>query len=36
MDRYKTTDINRRALEVLTAGEQFGHPMTAPPYAAER
>ncbi len=31
MDRYKTTDINRRALEVLTAGEEFGHPMMAPP-----
>ena len=31
MDQYKTTDINRRAVEVLTAGEQFGHPMMAPP-----
>ncbi len=31
MDQYKTTDINRRAVEVLTAGEEFGHPMMAPP-----
>ncbi|MGE5303321.1 MAG: tripartite tricarboxylate transporter substrate-binding protein [Alphaproteobacteria bacterium] len=31
MDQYKTTDINRRAMEVLTAGEGFGHPMMAPP-----
>ncbi len=31
MDQYKTTDMNRRAMEVLTAGEQFGHPMMAPP-----
>lgn len=31
MDRYKTNDINRRAMEVLAAGEGFGHPMMAPP-----
>src|SRR5215208_2302822 len=31
MDQYKTTDINRRAIEVLTGGEEFGHPMMAPP-----
>jgi tripartite-type tricarboxylate transporter receptor subunit TctC len=31
MDQYKTTDISRRAVEVLTAGEEFGHPMMAPP-----
>jgi len=31
MDQHKTTDINRRAVEVLTAGEEFGHPMMAPP-----
>ena len=31
MDQYKTSDINRRAVEVLTAGEEFGHPMMAPP-----
>jgi tripartite-type tricarboxylate transporter receptor subunit TctC len=31
MDRYKTPEINRRAVEVLAAGEGFGHPMMAPP-----
>jgi len=31
MDRYKTPEVNRRAIEVLTAGEGFGHPMMAPP-----
>jgi len=31
MDRYKTKEMSRRALEVLTAGEGFGHPMMAPP-----
>lgn len=31
MDQYKTTNISRRAVEVLTAGEEFGHPMMAPP-----
>lgn len=31
MDQNKTADINRRAMEVLTAGEEFGHPMMAPP-----
>ena len=31
MDQHKTTEISRRAVEVLTAGEGFGHPMMAPP-----
>jgi tripartite-type tricarboxylate transporter receptor subunit TctC len=31
MDKYKTTEINRRSVEVLTGGEDFGHPMMAPP-----
>ncbi len=31
MDRYKTNEFNRRAMEVLVAGEGFGHPMMAPP-----
>jgi hypothetical protein len=31
MDQYKTTDISRRAVEVLTAGEEFGHPTMTPP-----
>lgn len=31
MDRYKTPEVNRRAMEVLAAGEGFGHPMMAPP-----
>ena len=31
MDQYKTAEISRRAIEVLTAGEEFGHPMMAPP-----
>jgi hypothetical protein len=31
MDRYKTPEINRRAVEVLAAGEGFGNPMMAPP-----
>jgi tripartite-type tricarboxylate transporter receptor subunit TctC len=31
MDRYKTPDISRRAVEVLALGEGFGHPMMAPP-----
>jgi tripartite-type tricarboxylate transporter receptor subunit TctC len=31
MDKYKATEINRRSVEVLTAGEDFGHPMMAPP-----
>ncbi|MBI4527512.1 MAG: hypothetical protein HY695_27265 [Deltaproteobacteria bacterium] len=31
MDRYKTGDLGRRLAGVLTAGENFGHPMIAPP-----
>jgi tripartite-type tricarboxylate transporter receptor subunit TctC len=31
MDRYKTPDLGRRLAGVLTAGEDFGHPMMAPP-----
>lgn len=31
MNQYKTAEINRRAVDVLTAGEDFGHPMMAPP-----
>jgi tripartite-type tricarboxylate transporter receptor subunit TctC len=31
MDRYKTPEISRRAVEVLALGEGFGHPMMAPP-----
>lgn len=31
MDQHKTTEVSRRAVEVLTAGEGFGHPMMAPP-----
>jgi putative tricarboxylic transport membrane protein len=31
MDRYKTPEIIRRAVEVLTLGDGFGHPMMAPP-----
>jgi tripartite-type tricarboxylate transporter receptor subunit TctC len=31
MERYKTPDISRRAVEVLALGEGFGHPMMAPP-----
>jgi tripartite-type tricarboxylate transporter receptor subunit TctC len=31
MDRYKTPEITRRAVEVLASGEGFGHPMMAPP-----
>jgi tripartite-type tricarboxylate transporter receptor subunit TctC len=31
MDRYKTADLGRRLATVLTAGENFGHPMIAPP-----
>ena len=31
MDRYGTREINRRLVQVLTAGEEFGHPMMAPP-----
>jgi tripartite-type tricarboxylate transporter receptor subunit TctC len=31
MDRYKTAELGRRLATVLTAGEDFGHPMIAPP-----
>jgi hypothetical protein len=31
MDRYKTPEVNRRAMEVFVAGEGFGHPMMVPP-----
>ena len=33
LDRYKTTEVGRRLASVLTAGENFGHPMIAPPGA---
>ena len=31
MDRYKTAEIGRQLATVLTAGEDFGHPVIAPP-----
>jgi tripartite-type tricarboxylate transporter receptor subunit TctC len=31
MDRYKTSELGRQLATVLTAGEEFGHPMIAPP-----
>ena len=31
MDRYETTERGRQLATVLTAGENFGHPMIAPP-----
>ncbi|MBI2088196.1 MAG: hypothetical protein HYT78_05545 [Deltaproteobacteria bacterium] len=31
MDQYKAPETSRRAVQVLTAGEEFGHPMMAPP-----
>jgi tripartite-type tricarboxylate transporter receptor subunit TctC len=31
MDRYAAHEVNRRLIQVLTAGEDFGHPMMAPP-----
>ena len=31
MDRYRTADLGRQLATVLTAGEEFGHPMIAPP-----
>jgi tripartite-type tricarboxylate transporter receptor subunit TctC len=31
MDRYKTSELGRQLATVLTAGENFGHPMLAPP-----
>jgi tripartite-type tricarboxylate transporter receptor subunit TctC len=37
MDRYKTPELGRQLATVLTAGEEFGHPMIAPPgLAADR
>jgi tripartite-type tricarboxylate transporter receptor subunit TctC len=37
MDRYKTAELGRQLATVLTAGEDFGHPMIAPPgISAER
>ena len=31
MDQYKAPELSRRAVQVLAAGEEFGHPMMAPP-----
>jgi tripartite-type tricarboxylate transporter receptor subunit TctC len=31
LDRYKTAELGRQLATVLTAGENFGHPMIAPP-----
>jgi tripartite-type tricarboxylate transporter receptor subunit TctC len=31
MDRHKTSELGRQLATVLTAGENFGHPMLAPP-----
>src|SRR5918992_79508 len=31
MDRYKTPEVGRQLATVLTAGENFGHPMIPPP-----
>jgi tripartite-type tricarboxylate transporter receptor subunit TctC len=31
MERYKTAELGRQLATVLTAGENFGHPMIAPP-----
>ena len=31
MERYKTPELGRQLATVLTAGEEFGHPMIAPP-----
>jgi tripartite-type tricarboxylate transporter receptor subunit TctC len=31
MERYKTAELRRQLATVLTAGENFGHPMIAPP-----
>jgi tripartite-type tricarboxylate transporter receptor subunit TctC len=31
MDRYKTAELGRQLATVLTAGEDFGHPVIAPP-----
>jgi tripartite-type tricarboxylate transporter receptor subunit TctC len=37
MDRHKTPELGRQLATVLTAGEEFGHPMIAPPgLAADR
>jgi len=31
MDKYKTTDVNRRVAQVILAGNEYGRPMVAPP-----
>ena len=31
LDRYKTAELGRQLATVITAGENFGHPMNAPP-----
>jgi tripartite-type tricarboxylate transporter receptor subunit TctC len=31
LDRYKATELGRQLATVITAGENFGHPMNAPP-----
>jgi tripartite-type tricarboxylate transporter receptor subunit TctC len=31
MDKYKTPDISRRLIQVMFAGDEYGHPMIAPP-----
>jgi tripartite-type tricarboxylate transporter receptor subunit TctC len=31
MDKYKTPDTSRRVIQVLFAGDEYGHPMMAPP-----
>jgi tripartite-type tricarboxylate transporter receptor subunit TctC len=31
MERYRTPELGRQLATVLTAGEEFGHPMIAPP-----
>ena len=31
MDKYKTADMSRRVIRVLFAGDEYGHPMIAPP-----
>jgi tripartite-type tricarboxylate transporter receptor subunit TctC len=31
MDKYKTPDLSRRMIQVMFAGDEYGHPMIAPP-----
>ena len=31
MDKHKTPDLSRRLIQVLFAGDEYGHPMIAPP-----